>query len=146
MTEELNHGDTAWLRVKIESPNETIEGNRVVSFLMQHATGEFTRSDILASVLDLKPYCILPSEHSETAELGRKVVEAARVVVTSWYDFGEVERVRSDPVGSVGGGEELIAAVEALDAALAPPSLEESIKEVVEVQLTMPYKVTDDLS
>jgi hypothetical protein len=60
-----------------------------------------------------------PSEHSETAELERKVVAAAR----SW--------AMED--GMPATSKTLFDAVVALDAALAPPSLEEQIKAELEL-------------
>lgn len=62
-----------------------------------------------------------PSEQSETAELERKVVEAACL----WRTVTEDEEL----VGRIGS--ELAAAVDALKKALAPPSLEDEIKSAV---------------
>lgn len=116
MTEELKPGDEVWVRAEIiGKESDDYEGSYTYCIDIAGVQPVMWPND---SDIRKSP----PSEHSETAELERKVVEAAR----EWQPLADFHA--PDTIEEQQARLAVWAAVDDLQKALAPPSLEDEIK------------------
>jgi hypothetical protein len=117
MTYDPKVGDELWIRAKVR---ELRDGGQVnVTVFTDGINGLGMSGNVRKADVRKSP----PSEQSETAELERAVVEAARPYVHRMREGGELGQL----------WHELKNAVDALEKALAPPSLEDEIKAELEL-------------